>query len=269
MQLVDTHCHIHEAAFTEGDDAATRSAWARFGDPDPNRLIAEAEQQGVGSMICVGTTLVDSRQAVSFVHGRPQCVASIGIHPHEAKDGIAALPALRQLLDESTKIVAIGECGLDYFYQHSSKDDQLKALRFQIELALEFDLPLIFHVREAFDDFWPIVDDYKGIRGVVHSYTDSQTNLQKLLERGLFVGVNGIATFTKSDDQLAMYRAIPLDRLLCETDAPFLTPTPLRGKMNVPANVRLVAEFMANLRGENLETLATRTTLSAQTLFNL
>jgi len=269
MELVDTHCHIHEAQFELGDDNATRGVWAKFGNPDPDHIVAKAQDAGVGKMICVGTTLADSRQAVSFVRDRPQCWASIGLHPHEAKDGPASLGGLRDLVRPGQKIVAVGECGLDYFYTHSPKEDQIIALRFQIELALEHNLPLIFHVREAFDDFLPIIDEYKNVRGVVHSFTDTQANLDRLLQRGLYIGVNGIATFTKSAEQLAMYKSIPLSNLLLETDAPFLTPVPLRGKMNEPANVRMVAEFMANLRGENLASIAEHTTLGAQTLFNL
>jgi TatD DNase family protein len=128
---------------------------------------------------------------------------------------------------------------------------------------------MIFHVREAFDDFWPIFDDYKGIRGVLHSFTDSRLNLDKALERGLYIGVNGIMTFTKDANQLDVAKAIPLQKLLLETDAPFLTPVPFRGRVNEPAHVRLVADFMAHLRDEPLAELANQTSANAQTLFNL
>jgi TatD family hydrolase len=165
------------------------------------------------------------------------------------------------------KIVAIGECGLDYFYNHSNKKDQAKALRAQLELAVGHNLPVIFHVREAFDDFWPIFDSYKGLHGVLHSYTDNQANLQKALERDLFIGANGIMTFTKEQQQLEVAKAVPLEKLLLETDAPFLTPVPFRGRVNEPAHVRLVADFLAHLRGEPLAELANQTSANAQTLF--
>jgi len=168
-----------------------------------------------------------------------------------------------------SKLVAIGECGLDYFYNHSPKKTQIKALRFQIELALKYNLPLIFHVREAFDDFWPIFDEYKGIRGVIHSFTDTPANLDKILKRGLSVGVNGIATFTKNEHQLQAYKSIPLANLMLETDSPFLTPIPLRGRVNVPANTSLVAEFLAELRSESLSELAEVTTQNALKLFSI
>jgi len=142
-------------------------------------------------------------------------------------------------------------------------------LKFQIELAIEHNLPLIFHVREAFDDFWPILDEYESIRGVLHSYTDTQANLDKALERGLYIGVNGIATFAKSQSQLDVYRAVPLQKLLLETDAPFLTPTPYRGTINQPKRVGTIAEFVASLRGESLEQLAAATTQNAHDLFGI
>jgi TatD DNase family protein len=179
-------------------------------------------------------------------------------------------------LAEADKVVAVGECGLDYYYEHSPPADQAKILRFQIELALKHDLPLIFHVRDAFDDFWPIFDDYatqsdnKGkLRGVLHSFTDSEANMRRALDRGLYIGVNGIATFTKSQEQREMYKKIPLSRLLLETDSPFLTPSPWRGNICEPYHTSVTAEFLAALRGETLEQVAAGTSVNAQTLFNL
>ncbi|HVA11414.1 MAG TPA: TatD family hydrolase, partial [Candidatus Dormibacteraeota bacterium] len=170
---------------------------------------------------------------------------------------------------EQQKVVAVGECGLDYYYDHSPKTDQIELLRYQIELALKTGLPLIFHVREAYDDFWPIFDDYKAMRGVLHSYTDSAANLEKALKRGLFIGVNGIATFTKNPQQLDVYRSVPLTSLLLETDAPFLSPAPFRGKTNEPKQVSVIAEFLAALRKIKPEELASATTANARELFGI
>jgi|GEM_PF-129256 len=166
-------------------------------------------------------------------------------------------------------LVAIGETGLDYHYMHSPKPVQEKLLRFQIELALEHDLPLIFHVREAFDDFWHIFDQYKGLRGVVHSYSSNRRDLDEILSRGLYVGLNGIITFTKGQEQLDAIKTIPLNKILLETDAPFLTPVPFRGTICQPKHVRATAEFLSNLRGEPLVALATATTHNARALLNL
>lgn len=282
MQLVDTHCHIHEAVRSPLAEPHLHDMWQKAEVSDPDQLVAQAAAQGVAKLICVGTSASDSRLAVDFVADRENCWASIGIHPHEAKDGEAAFDVLRELIgdtgtakpaatdvaDKDKKIVAIGECGLDYFYTHSPKQDQITALHFQIQLALAYDLPLIFHVRNAFDDFWPIFDSYQNVRGVLHSFTDSPANMQKAIDRGLYIGANGIMTFTKDQAQLDMIRAVPLQKLLLETDAPFLTPKPFRGKVNMPANVSVVAEFLAELRGEPLQGFAEATTRNAQTLFS-
>jgi len=161
----------------------------------------------------------------------------------------------------------VGEIGLDYFYTHSPRDVQITALKIQIEVALKHDLPIVFHVREAFDDFWPIFDAYPGIRGVLHSFTDSQTHLDEALKRGLYIGVNGISTFTKDETQKAMFDAIPLGRLMLETDAPFLTPNPFRGKVNESAFVRNIAEYHAERRGITIDEIAEATTANAHALF--
>lgn len=266
MQLVDTHCHIHEAS--AGGQDFLHGIWQKAADPDPDAMMAHAAQAGVTRLVCVGTSAADSALAVDFVQHRPNTWASIGIHPHEAKDGQPAFDAIAALADKP-KVVAVGECGLDYFYEHSPKEAQITALRFQIELALQHNLPLIFHVRNAFDDFWPVFDSYQGIRGVLHSFTDTQANLQKALDRGLYIGANGIMTFTKDQAQLDMIKSVPLQKLLIETDAPFLTPVPFRGNVNEPAHGVAVATFLAAHRGETLESLAQHTTANALTLLNL
>lgn len=267
-ELVDTHCHIQSAG-PGGGERATRELWAKAPDLNGDKLVADAAAMGVTRLICVGCDLADSRLATDFVKDRANCWASVGIHPHETKHYTAAKLKEFAPLTKRPKVVAIGECGLDYYYGHSSRADQLRALHFQIELALARDLPLIFHVREAFDDFWPVFDDYQGLRGVLHSFTDSPKNMERALERDLYVGVNGIATFAKNPAQLAVYRQIPLNRLLLETDAPFLTPIPYRGSINEPKRVRTVAEFLVGLRGEDRDVLARATTKNARQLFNI
>lgn len=241
---------------------------------DADEVLAEARRAGVERMICVGTTAADSELAIEFVRERAGLWASIGIHPHEASQHLSSgrlLPNFATLAHDAAvrKVVAIGECGLDYFYSHSPREDQLAVLRFQLALAQEADLPLIFHVREAFDDFWPVVEEYQGLRGVLHSFTDSVENLERAQQHGLYIGVNGIATFAKDPGQLEMYRAIPLDRMVLETDAPFLTPTPYRGTICEPKHVAVTAEFVAKLRGESLEQITAATTTNAIRLFGV
>lgn len=244
--LVDTHCHIHESYELPVDE-----------------VLARAHDASVTKMICVGTSEESSRLAVNFA--QPGCYAAVGVHPHDTKDGYAAIAELAQ----KEGVVAIGEIGLDYFYTHSNKDTQIAALKAQLQVAVDNDLPVIFHVREAFDDFWPIFDSFKGLRGVLHSFTDSVENLQKALDRGLYIGVNGISTFTKDEAQQAMFDAIPLGSLVFETDAPFLTPKPYRGKINEPAYVRIIADYHAARRGMSLEEIAQASTHNATALFAL
>ncbi len=269
MDLVDTHCHIQSAGRPVGE-RATREIWAKEG-LNSDRMVTNASAAGVTRLVCVGCDLEDSNLAVSFVQEHAGCWASIGLHPHEAQhyagvqeklDAFAALASL-------PKVVAIGECGFDFYYNHSPKTAQAEVLIFQIELGLNRGLPMIFHVRDAFDDFWPVFDRYKGIRGVLHSFTDSADNLAKALERGLYIGVNGIATFAKDPAQLEVYRSVPSEKLLLETDAPFLTPIPFRGSINEPKRLGVVADFMAELRGEEREELARATTSNARKLFGI
>lgn len=269
MELVDTHCHIQSVGQARGE-RITRELWAKAKGLTANKVVADAATAGVTRLICVGCDLDDSRLAVDFVREQSNCWASVGIHPHEARhyQGGRKVPEFTALTTRP-KVVAIGECGLDYYYEHSPKADQLKVLELQIELALAADLPLIFHVREAFDDFWPVFDRYSGLRGVLHSYTDSAANLAKAMERGLYIGVNGIATFTKDQAQLDVYRSIPSEKLLLETDAPFLAPQPRRGHTNEPKNIVEVADFLARLRGQQVSDLATATTSNARKLFGI
>lgn len=274
IELFDTHCHTHEMVRRT---TPVYDKWHSDGvQRDPDQVLADAREAGVSRMLCVGTTLADSELAVEFVAEREGLWASIGIHPHEAHDHLSADAKKRfsSLLEDGhsrDKIVAVGECGLDYFYEHSPRESQIELLKFQIELALEHDLPLSFHVREAFDDFWPIFESYRGanIRGVLHSYTDNAANLERAVGHGLHFGVNGIATFAKSEAQLVIYRTFPQRLLLLETDAPFLTPVPFRGKVCESKHVRVTAQFLADLRGENLEDLAVATTANARALLKV
>ncbi len=270
MELVDTHCHIQSAGLKIGEKG-TRQLWAKAPELTADRIVANAVEAGVTRLLCVGCDLEDSQLAVDFVRDRPGCWATVGIHPHEAQHfaGQADVLADFARLATQPKVVAVGECGLDFYYEHSPRPAQVEVLKFQIELALKHDLPLIFHVREAFDDFWPIFDQYQGLRGVLHSFTDTAENLGKALDRGLYIGVNGIATFTKNPENLTVFQKIPLEKLLLETDAPFLTPVPYRGTINEPKRVGSIAEFIAGLRGESREDLAAATTSNARKLFGI
>lgn len=252
LRFTDTHCHIHDLEFFPGG-----------GQAEYERAI----EAGIHRLTCVGTDIRSSHRAVDFAARHQAAFAVIGIHPHDAKNELAGFDdfAVWCRGAKDTKLVAVGEIGLDYYYNHSPRRQQIELLNCQLELAAELALPVSFHVRDAFDDFWPIFDSFQGIRGVMHSFTDTPVNMEKALERNLYIGVNGIATFARDRD--AVTQLIPLDRLLLETDAPFLTPVPYRGKINEPAFVTHVARFVADLRSISLEELSDTTENNATTLF--
>jgi len=249
--LVDTHCHIHDKMFKEA----------------PDSVLERAHEAGVKQVICVGTEQPDSRRAIDFAAQFPNVFAAIGVHPHEARHGWDDIATIAS--EAPKRLVAIGEIGLDYFYTHSPRETQIVALEAQLQIAQTHNLPVIFHVREAFSDFWPIFDNFASLRGELHSFTDSWENCEKAIKRGLFIGVNGISTFTKDASQQEMFARIPLEKMLLETDAPFLTPKPHRGKVNEPAFVRHVAEHHARVRGVTFEEVAQKTSTNADALFAL
>lgn len=264
VYFTDTHCHIHEENYADSEAAYQR-----------------AMEAGVKRLICVGTDVKSSREAVGFARDHDNVWASVGLHPHDATSGLHAIEELEELIRVSSlqspasKIVAIGECGLDYFYNNSPREEQIAVLEAQLQLAQDYGLPVIFHVRDGktpehgsvWTDFWPILDAYKGLRGVLHSFTDTMSNLEKGLARGLLVGVNGISTFTRDENQRQMFASIPVGSLLLETDAPFLTPVPHRGTVNEPAFTTHIAQHLANLQSISLEELSRATERNATNIF--
>lgn len=254
--LIDTHAHIHFDEFRDQVDD----------------VLERAHEAGVEKILCVGVNDTDSAQAIAVARAYENLWATTGLHPHDADGGYEALEEVARLAEHES-VVAIGECGLDHYKSETSPEDQERALRFQIELGLERDLPMIFHVRNAFPDFWRILDDYNrggtDVRGVVHSFTAGVPELEGSLDRGLFIALNGIMTFTKESRQLDAAKRVPLDHLILETDCPFLAPVPMRGKRNEPAYVTHTARFLAELRGQPLEDLETATTKNAEALFKI
>lgn len=251
--LIDTHCHIHESDY-----------------PLPiEDVIERAKQAGVEKIICVGTDEASSRAALEAAAKYDEIFATIGAHPYYADQDIAWMSEI--LAEHPDKLVAIGEIGLDYHDNLLPHTKQIEFLEKQIDLAVKYDLPISFHVREAYSDFWPVLDNFEEVRGVLHCFTDSQTNAEEGLKRGFYFAINGISTFTRDEAQQTMFRNLPLERLMLETDAPFLTPKPLRGrvKANEPAFIREVAEYSSKVRGISFDRLADITTDNAKTLFNL
>ncbi len=250
--LIDSHAHLHFDQYRDQlDDVLERSKVA-----------------GVTKIVTVGVDDTDSQAAVELAGQHNSIYASVGLHPHEAKRGQAAIDRVKALAKQP-KVVAIGECGLDYYRNLSPKDEQEMALRQQIELAGSLGLPIIFHVRDAFADFKRIVADYPEAKGIIHSFSDSPENAEWLVGRGFLIGLNGIMTFTKDEEQLRAAKTIPLENLVLETDCPFLSPAPKRGQVNEPANIEIIARFLASIRGESFEELARQTTANAEMLLKL
>lgn len=271
MEFIDTHCHIHDSEFS---GKFTKSA---------EQMLEDALAVGVTSVICVGTSLSSSREAVAFAEKHDGVYASIAIHPHEAerlteKEFIADMKALFEL--KSNKIVAVGECGLDYFYHDDEvvRGAQEHLLRQHFELAKTRQLPMIYHIRNAkgtdgmsdtaFSDFMKLYDFYTP-KGVVHSFSATTRELEMCMTRELLIGLNGIMTFTTDVNQLEAVKKAPLKNIVIETDAPYLTPKPYRDTINEPKHVTNITLFIAELREESLALVAKQTTKNAKQLFNL
>jgi len=269
MELFDTHCHVQSIGGPEDDHVAKK--WRDGGVTNLTEVLKQSAEAGVTQVVAVGTNLQDSILATQAAKSQKNCWASVGIHPHEASEYVNSKEKLRQirkLLDESN-VVALGEVGLDYFYEHSDKSAQKILLELMLQTAQDKKLPVILHVREAHSDFWPIFDNFKIVGGVLHSFSATTKELESGLKRGIYIGMNGIMTFTKDAEQLEAARLVPLDQLVLETDAPYLTPKPFRGQVCTPAHTKNVAEFLSELRGEQLGKFAEQTTKNAHRLFNI
>lgn len=258
--LTDTHSHIHFEEFQQ----------------DLGVIFENCVENKVRNIITVGTDEFDSKKALEFYYAHKNDLiniyASAGLHPNSADSSEDSLLSIKDLVVSGgygDKLVAIGECGLDYYRNTASKVAQADALKFQIELAISKGLPLIFHVRDAWDDFFEIIGHYSSLRGVIHSFTGYKNEVKKALDHNLYFGLNGIMTFTKDLDQIEAAKFIPLDRLLLETDCPFLSPEPKRGKRNEPANIKYIADFLAHLRSETNASISSQTSTNAKTLFGL
>jgi len=250
--FIDTHCHLDILEST------------------PEETIIEAKQAGVQRMVTIAVDEPSLDFVSSTVQEFPAVYGSVGFHPHDAsKLTKSLLQKIRQLAEEQHKLIAIGETGLDYHYMNSPAEIQQQAFRKQLQLAVELNLPVILHSREAETDTLNILQEFPvPSLGVAHSFTSSIEMARTLVEMGWYLGINGIVTFKNAEDLREVVRWLPLDRLLLETDSPFLAPTPFRGKPNKPAHIPVIATFIAELREISLEQLSEQTSANAQRLFN-
>lgn len=249
---VDTHCHL-EMLKTDVDEA-----------------LAHAKEMGVGMMMTIGTRHSSNLEVLRLVKEYEEVYGALGIHPHDADDATPEhLDFISQHLKEEKKLVALGECGFDLFYEHSTIENQKRVFYQQIEMALELDLPLVIHSREAEAVTRQMLKDFKGrgMKGVFHSYTSSPELAKEILDLGFYISVNGICTFPKSDEVREVLRMVPPDQLLLETDSPFLAPVPVRGKSNLPGNVAHVGQFVAATLGREPIEIQEQCFRNCQTLF--
>lgn len=276
--LIDSHCHLHDQQF--------------FSPEAAKEYIKLANKSNIKKIVCIGTDHLDSLAAQDFASRHENIFWTYGIHPHDvetyyndknnqiiiddllsefkavvpssayhAKENLASTSAKKVLVKNSP--VAIGEIGLDYHFSPFYRDIQIQALEKQLQLALDLNLPVVFHIRDAFTDFFPIIKNFPNLKAVVHSFSDTKETLEKILNQtDFYIGVNGLATFAKIP-------IAPLNRVMLETDAPFLAPKPHRGKQNHPALIKDIADFLAKNFNTTPEEVAKITTKNTENLFQI
>jgi len=246
---VDTHCHLFLI------------------DDDPGLVIEDAARVGVSTLVCVGIDPQTSRRSLELARSNPGVFATAGMHPHDASAfDLEAAAEIEELLADPL-VVAVGECGLDFYRMRSPRDDQLRALRAHVELARSSELPLVIHVRDAWPEILRVLDEGSAERVVLHCFSGDATTARGCAERGWFLSFAGNVTYPKNAHLREAASVVPLDRILVETDSPFLAPQRLRGRDNRPANVLDVIAAIANARAEPVENVRTATASNARTAF--
>ena len=255
MNFVDTHLHLHFPQY----------------DADRDGVIRRAIEGGVRYLINIGTDLEDSRKAIAVAEAYPEVYAAVGYHPHEAKHAAPAdLAELEKLLSHP-KVVAVGEVGLDYFHDHSPREVQRELLHTFFRWYKKHRKPIILHCRDAYEDLMKALKETMPLpcRGVLHCFSSDARTMKKFLDLGFYIAFGGALTYKKNDALREACKACPADRLLIETDAPYLAPQSKRGQRNEPLYMIETAEFMADLRGTDLKALAGAATANAKELFGL
>lgn len=259
VALVDTHCHLDAEAFRDAPVQA---------------LLTRARKAGVTRVVTIGTELESSRRAARLAARNEGVWAAVGVDPNDLHGWTASAPSALEEMAAGPKVVAIGEIGLDYHWERSPRETQRAAFEAQLALADRLALPVVIHSRDADEDTEAILRAWTaggrasgGPRGVMHCYGGDADLAERLVEMGMLVSLAGIVTFRNNEKTQEVARRLPLDALVLETDAPFLTPHPHRGRRNEPAYVRWIAEALARLRGSTLQEVAAATTANAARLF--
>jgi len=265
----DSHCHVQEEFLGEDEREPA----------DLGTLLDRAAAAEVDRLVCIGTGVTTSAQAVMVARGvaergggRVQAWASVGLHPHEASEGVGGVAAVLEeaLAAADGSVVAVGECGLDYYYEHSPRPAQREAFAAQIALAQRHQLTLVIHARDAWDDLFDVLAaESVPERTVLHCFTGGPDEAERCLRAGMYVSFSGIVTFKNASDVRQAVARVPLDRLLVETDSPFLAPVPHRGRANEPSYVPLVGAAVAAVKGVTVEAIRASTSAAASEAFGL
>ena len=252
--LFDTHAHMNDPVFDEDRDAVLRSL----------------KEKGVGLVMNPGCSLENSLQAIDLANTYDFMYAAVGTHPDTADEvDDAVIARYRTLCQENPKVKAIGEIGLDYYYETIPRDIQQRAFRLQMDLARELKLPVIIHERDAHDDGMRIVKEYKDVTGVFHCYSGSAEMARQLVNMGWYIGFTGVLTFKNARKAVETAESIPLERIVLETDCPFMAPEPFRGKRNDPGYLYRMAQRLAEIRGISVEEVTAITTENAKRLYRI
>ncbi len=255
MILFDTHCHIDDERF----------------DEDRSEALARMAEAGVRNAVIVGSDMPSSANAITFAKAHPAFYAGVGIHPHEAKHFKQEDIEILRLWLREKKVVALGEIGLDYYYDHSPREVQRYVCMAQIQLAYEEKMPVIFHVRDAHGDMLDMFKNRKESlpEGIIHCFSGSWESAKEYLRLGFYISFAGPVTFKKAPNLWETATNMPIDRLLIETDSPYMAPEPKRGRRNEPAFVAYVAQKIAALRNMDVEELAAITTENAKRIYHI
>jgi TatD DNase family protein len=263
----DSHCHVQEEYLPVGQAGAT----------DLQPVLARAAEAGIDRLVCIGTDAATSEQAVAVARSTagegtsPRAWASVGLHPHEASEDVDEVAALlaRELAANDGAVVAVGECGLDYYYEHSPRDAQRAAFAAQIGLAHAHELALVIHARDAWPDLFDVLQA-EGVpeRTVLHCFTGGPEEVEHCLRAGMYISFSGIVTFKNAADVREAAARCPLDRLLVETDSPFLAPVPHRGRTNEPAYLPFVGDAIAAVKGCTVDEVRERSAAAAAMVFS-
>ena len=251
--LFDTHAHLNDPAF----------------DPDREELMAGLRDKGIGYVMNAGCSLSSSKDIIQMAENYPWLYASVGSHPDSADEVNEDVIAEYRQLCRHEKVKAIGEIGLDYYYEDIPREIQKNAFRMQMALAQEVDLPVIIHEREAHDDGMRIVKEFPKVKGVFHCYSGSAEMARQLVNMGWYIGFTGVLTFKNARKAVETAASIPLDRIVLETDCPFMAPEPFRGKRNDPGYLPKMAEKLAEIRGISVEEAIAVTTENAKRLYRI